>query len=401
LRKSNKKPLQEKLAALTEAEKRRLYRLAAKKRKASMLTSRTNRAGLKQKLRQPIADQDDTIFEKRTRRTPVSLDDWVLKLLAEEEEKISQISLDPDTVNRRGMVISVQAAQCTVRCEKEYYPCNLRPELTMTQRSDLTVGDEVAFSTAQDGTHIVENVFDRRSTLSRPDPYDPRIEKVIAANIEIAVVVVSIMNPPLSTSLIDRFLMAIERGNVTPLICVNKTDLLDTVDGETAKLAEMEIYKKLGVSVVHCSALTGTGINDLADKLSDKLCVLVGHSGVGKSSLLNAIQPDLNLLTRGIRENVKKGRHTTTGSTLYNLPQDIRIIDTPGIRSFGLWKVTPEELRWYFQEFEDYIGQCKFSNCTHSHEPDCAIKQATAEKNIQPIRYESYLRILASLSEPS
>ncbi len=249
----------------------------------------------------------------------------------------------------------------------------------------LAVGDRVLVS----DRGRVERILPRTTTLSRHDPHNPRIERVIAANIDAAVIVCSLKAPPLRPGLIDRYLIAIERGGASPVLCVNKIDLLES----DADLASLEPYRELGLPVFLCSARTGEGLDPLLDSLAGKLCVFAGHSGVGKSSLLNAIHPDLGLATRAVSEVTEKGRHTTSASTLYRLPNGARIIDTPGIREFGLFELTREELHAFFHEFDAYASHCAFSDCSHTHEPRCGVRAAVEHGLIPASRYATYQRL--------
>jgi ribosome biogenesis GTPase len=203
--------------------------------------------------------------------------------------------------------------------------------------------------------------------------------------------VVSLKNPPLRPGLIDRYLIAIGKSGAEPLLCVNKIDLLASPE----ELDLLRPYRDVGIQVILCSAATGAGLESLSAALAGKLCVFAGHSGVGKSSLLNALDPHLQITTGSVSAANEKGRHTTTSSALYKLPNGATVIDTPGIREFGLWDVTRDDLRRYYHEFDAY--QCAFSDCTHTHEPECAVKQAVTSGAIPEARYESYARILASL----
>lgn len=398
MRKSDKKPLLEKLAALSEADRRRLYKQAARKRKAAMSKNQSKRVDFTRQFHDGKLNDTQT-FQKHGSKGPRSLDDWVLKLLSEQDFDQKAATRDANIQTNTGMVITTKTRFCKVIFQDKTYKCQLRPELAMAQRSDLAVGDMVNFSQDDRGTCFVEDVLDRKTRLSRPDPHDFRIERVIAANIDTAVVVISGYQLGLNTNLIDRYLLAIDRGDVTPLICINKIDLLQG-EQDTDRLTEkMEPYKQLGIKVVRCSAATGEGIDDLMLALAGKLAVLVGHSGVGKSSILNAMVPNLNLHVKKVHGKGQRGRHATIKSNLYRLPQGIRIIDTPGVRSFGLWQMDSHELRWYFSEFDEYVPDCKFSNCTHTHEPDCAVKDAVQEEKIKPARYQSYCHILETLQQ--
>lgn len=255
--------------------------------------------------------------------------------------------------------------------------------------ADAAIGDNVLFSPDRRRIH---EVLPRRTVLSRPDPHNPRIQRVIAANVDVVVNVVSLKTPPLHPGLIDRYLIAIGKSGADPLICVNKIDLQSA--GEERD--PLRPYQDLGIPVIFCSATTGIGLAELSGAMAGKLCVFAGHSGVGKSSLLNALNPELEIATSAVSTANEKGRHTTTSSALYRLPNGAIVIDTPGIREFGLWDITPADLLNYFQEF---LGHpCAFSDCTHTHEPNCGVKQAVAEGGeIAKARYESYVRIRSSL----
>ncbi len=400
MRKSDKKPLLDKLNSLSPSDRQRLFQQASRLRKASQSKNRKPREDITRSYRQGQEQQDN--FQKRApQNKPVSLEDWALKLLSEGKFDAKEAATDAAQETTSATVISVKAGKCLVITDDDRQVwCLLRPELAMAQRSELAVGDRVQFSESNQETSIVESVEPRSSVLSRPDPHDNRIERVIVANIDIAVIVGSVASPPLSTNMIDRYLLAVDRGGIRPLICINKLDL--AVD-DTALLDEMyeslEPYRKLGIDIVYCSADSGQGVSELKDALAGHLAVFVGHSGVGKSSLLNAIEPDLSLETRVVRRVNQKGRHTTVSSNLYHLPGDITIIDTPGVRSFGLWQMEPVELRWYFDEFDQYADSCHFSDCTHTHEPDCAVKAALAGDASLTRRYESYLRMLENICE--
>jgi len=294
------------------------------------------------------------------------------------------------------LVVAVAAGRCSVLCDGERVECLLRSELARGQQTDLAVGDQVRFT--QSGAEgVVEEVLPRRTTLSRPDPFYRHIERVIAANIDAAVIVVSVVAPPFDPRLLDRYLIAIQRGGAEPMVCVNKIDLLQSAEDRATEIAKLRPYRDLGVKIILCSANDGQGVEALLTALSGKLCVFVGHSGVGKSSLLNALKPELNLATNTLRVGDGKGRHTTTGSQLYELAKQIRVIDTPGVREFGLWKLTLEEARWYFAEFADLAPGCRFSDCSHLHEPACAIKRAVDRGRISSARYDSYRRIASNL----
>lgn len=232
-------------------------------------------------------------------------------------------------------------------------------------------GDEV--SVWNDG---VSGIGPRRTILTRTDPVNERRERVIVANVDLMVIVAAITNPPLRTGLIDRYMIAAARGGIRPLLCINKLDL----STDTSAVAGY------GIPVVRCSTKTGEGISELRDLLAGSIAVLTGHSGVGKSSLLNALTEEHKARVGTLNDDTGKGRHTTTASRLYHLKNGARIIDTPGIREFGLGPVSLDELKAAFPEFSG--ERCRFTDCTHKEEPGCAIREAGGP------RYNAWLRLL-------
>ena len=296
-----------------------------------------------------------------------------------------------------GMVIAVSSARCRVFLGGREVDCVVPSAIARRQRSALAVGDRVTAEPVEAGLWRLVEILPRRTFLSRPDPLNPRVERLIAANIDVAVNVVSIRNPPLRPRLIDRFLIAIQRGGARPAICVNKIDLAD--DREAA-LEPLSTYKELAVPLVPCSTKSGEGIEALRSLIEGKTCVFVGHSGVGKSSILNALDAQLRLATANVHEKHGTGRHTTTASTLFDLGDETYVIDTPGIREFGLWDITPQALRESFPEFEEAAEWCRFNDCTHLHEPGCEVQKRVERGQISPARYETYKR-LATTAERS
>ena len=283
-----------------------------------------------------------------------------------------------------GIVIAVARGRCRVFADER--------ELDCANREHVTVGDRVVAES--DPWRIVE-VLPRRTVLSRPDPHDPNQERLIAANLDLVVHVASVKSPPLRARLIDRFLIAAMRGGAAAAICVNKIDLLGA--DEQDELEPLRAYREMGVPVVVCSTHTRDGLDALRDLMRGKTCALVGHSGVGKSSILNALDERLHLATGELHKR-GTGRHTTTASTLHDLGDDTYVIDTPGIREFGLWDIRPEELRAYFPEFAGAAELCRFNDCTHLHEPACEVKERVARGEIHPARYDAYVRLANDLS---
>jgi ribosome biogenesis GTPase len=284
---------------------------------------------------------------------------------------------------RVGQVIGIGPTGCRVLTGEEALPCK--------PKAGLTVGDFVDL----DETGNVRRIHPRKTSLSRPDPNNPRLERVIAANMDMVVMVVSIRSPPLRPGLIDRYLIGIQKGGAEPILCVNKVDLVES-DSEYAPL---EPYRGLGLRTFFVSTKKDQGIPELRAALANRLAVFVGHSGVGKSSLTNTLKPDAGAITGKVSEVWNRGRHTTTGSTMYLMADGLRIIDTPGVREFGLWKLSPYELASHFHDFDAPRTQCQFSDCTHTHEPICGVRQAVQEGTVPKARYETYLRIRQTLED--
>ncbi len=222
----------------------------------------------------------------------------------------------------------------------------------------------------------VSGIAPRRTVLTRTDPVNDRRERVIVANVDSMVIVAAITNPPLRTGLIDRYRIAAARGGIQPILCINKIDL-------STDTSATEGY---AIPIVRCSTRTGQGIDELRELLAGSIAVLTGHSGVGKSSLLNALTEEDQARVGSLNPETGKGRHTTTASRLYHLKNGGRIIDTPGIREFGLGPVSVDELKAAFPEFNG--ERCQFNDCTHKVEPGCPVREAGGP------RYEAWLRLL-------
>jgi ribosome biogenesis GTPase / thiamine phosphate phosphatase len=317
------------------------------------------------------------------------------------------------------IVIAVMSARCRVFDRGEERDCIVPPHIAMKRKSALAVGDRVVVAPAPagfaaeggGGTWRVESVLPRRSVLARPDPLHKHLQRLIAANIDVVVNVVSVKAPPLRPRLIDRVLIAIQRGGAQPVICVNKIDLVECSaaalggdrlgspagEGAGAPLILLAPYRDLGVPVILCSTKSGEGLDELRAAVEGKMAALVGHSGVGKSSILNALDERLQLATGGLHRR-GTGRHTTTRSTLYDFGGGTLLIDTPGIREFGLWDLDRESLRDYFPEFSAPSEFCRFTDCTHVHEPDCEVKRRVEAGTLDRARYETYARLYADLA---
>lgn len=258
-----------------------------------------------------------------------------------------------------------------------------------------TVGDWVTLSLNEDDTGTIEAVAERRTALARARPSAAKRsiaadrEQVLVANVDQVVYVFSIKNPEPSLRKLDRFLVVAEMNQLPAIICVNKVDLVPLEAGQQ----KFQIYSEIGYRVIYTSAKTGQGVEELRQALRGKLSVLSGSSGVGKSSLLNAVQPGLGLSVRAVSEATGKGMHTTRHAELFPLAGGGYVADTPGIRGLALFNVEPGELDAYFREIAPLVALCQFSDCTHQHEPNCAVRTAVADGQISRQRYHSYLRL--------
>jgi ribosome biogenesis GTPase len=254
-------------------------------------------------------------------------------------------------------------------------------------------GDRVVWQATGESTGVVTALLPRSSVLSRPD-YSGR-EKPLAANLTQLVIVLAPIPEP-SGYLLDQYLVTAELIQVKPLIAINKIDLLERNELHNF-LAGFAHYGTIGYTMVEVSAKQEHGLDQLIGRLKRETSILLGQSGVGKSSLINALLPDLEVETGRLSKATGLGRHTTSTATLYQLPQGGELIDSPGVRSFRLTELTREELEQGFPEFQPYLGQCRFHNCTHDHEPDCAIRTAMETGKISPQRLTNFLRLSQSL----
>lgn len=272
--------------------------------------------------------------------------------------------------------------------------CNIRRTV-----GSLVCGDNVIFRRAKvsegDLAGVIEAVEERRSQLTRPDFYDG--VKVVAANID-QILMVSAVVPEFTPQIIDRYLVACEDMGIEPILLLNKIDLLDQ-EGLEYVDEVLDIYRDLGYRVLLVSNKSGEGIDELKDLLKDKNNIFVGQSGVGKSTLVNTVLPDADILTQEVSENSGLGQHTTTVSKLHHLPTGGNLIDSPGIREFGLWHLEVERVTWCFKEFREFIGGCRFRDCKHLNDPGCLITEAVEQGAISELRFDSYHRILESMAD--
>jgi ribosome biogenesis GTPase len=283
-----------------------------------------------------------------------------------------------------------------VRTEHGEYEAALRGRLKQGTDTKLAVGDDVMVSPGGRGAQwTIEKILPRRSALSRRAPGGGPGERVVAANVDQVLVVFATAQPEPHVRMIDRFLVIAEGNRLAGLLVVNKIDLQDVA----AARRRFGAYERAGYPVFYTSTRTGTGLPALHEALAGRTTALAGPSGVGKSSLLNALYPGLNLRVGEISQSVQKGRHTTVGAWLHPLPDGGYVVDTPGLREIGLWGLLPSDLDACFPEFRPYIGACRFGDCTHRVEPGCAVRAAVSEGQIDSERYASYIKLRAEADE--
>lgn len=313
------------------------------------------------------------------------------KVVRENEEVIDQEGLGAE---QEGLVISHQGSQLIIEC---LHGANAGVRTLCHFRSNLgklVAGDHVVWcesSTSKKG--VVVAVLPRRSALLRPDPYGEM--KVVAANIELLGIVVP-ASPLPSSAVIDRYFAAAELSDIPACLIVNKWDLISPEN--LAPLEELlAIYRKIGYPIITISAKNRDSLRTLEEFVSNKIVAFVGQSGVGKSSLVNALIPQANAAVGDVSES-GLGQHTTTSAQLFHFPQGGALIDSPGVREFGLWHIEADQLINGFIEFLPLMGRCKFRDCKHQREPGCALKAALENKQIAPSRFQNYFAILETLS---
>lgn len=283
----------------------------------------------------------------------------------------------------QGIIIKGVGGFYYVKTELSIVECRARGKFRNEKLTPL-VGDIVNI-TEQSGSGVIDSILPRKNVLIRP----------AVANIDQAVIVLAAAKPEPNTNLLDRFLLLIERDYLDITICINKIDLIES----TLVQNLMVPYKQAGYNILYTSTITGYGIDMLKDNLKDRTSVFAGPSGVGKSKLLNTLQPSFNMKTGEISSKIERGRHTTRHSELLELDTGGFVVDTPGFTSLNIDSINKVNLQNFFPEFNDYIGLCRFSGCSHINEPDCAVKNGVISNKVSKLRYDSYLNLYNEISK--
>ena len=356
--------------------------------------------------------KDDRKLSRKERKLAVETDRSKYKQSNLDQRKKQQETIKNDeSLFSKGQVLAINPEGIFVSSENNEWICQLKGSLKQEKnkvKNLVAVGDFVLFEPKDNRTGSICHILQRSSILSRADNLSRRKEQLIAVNIDQVIITCSVVMPAIKPHLVDRYIIAAEKGNMTPIIVINKIDLLKepspevdpvTFEVETHMYTEfIKAYDKLGIKTISISARTNEGLEELKGVMQGKTSVFSGQSGVGKSSLINAVTGSC-LKTGLVVSKTNKGSHTTSSTHLVPLEGGGFCVDTPGIKSFGLWNIPPEELQQYYPEFVEFAIHCKFPNCAHLNEPICAVKQAVEENQISELRFASYCALMTSLSE--
>jgi ribosome biogenesis GTPase len=300
-------------------------------------------------------------------------------------------------MTNKGIVVRAYGKLFIVNCQGKTISCEIRGKVKRAADSEnpVAVGDNVVFTINKDGSGVIEKVEERRTMFFRPSKKSATKKQVIAANIDQLAAVVSVKQPELKPGLIDRFLIAADIGHLEPIIIINKIDLgrIDELDNIMAG------YERINIPIFLISASTNEGIDNLAKALDNHKTIFAGHSGVGKTTILNQLIPGINLKVGRVSDYSNRGIHTTSLVELFELPHGGYVVDSPGLKVLGLWEIEKQHLAEYFPEMHEYLDLCRFAECSHSHEPDCAVKAAVEKGEISQFRYNSYIAIRKSLEK--
>jgi ribosome biogenesis GTPase len=376
--------------------------MAKKKKRVDLKKNRAKPArdkGWTRGFQQHGFSEEATVAGERVR----AKGDLSRKRTIETDDDADMPSVDPSQC-LPGRVITVYGLDNLVESEDgRRFRCKVRQvlkSLSTDERNIVATGDRVWILPVSEpgaetiGVGVIERVEPRHGILTRASRGR---EHVLVANVDQVVIVMALKEPELTLHLIDRYLASAEQGGILPIICLNKADLVDPVDVQ----ATIGYYSQLGIPTLLTSARTGVGVERLRRLLKDRETVISGQSGVGKSSLLNVIQPELGLRVREVSDVNQKGKHTTTTAELIRLDFGGWVVDTPGIRQFGLWDMLPEEAEGFFAELRPYVPLCAFPDCTHTHEEGCAVKNAVALRYLSEQRYFSYLGMFSGDGKPT
>lgn len=301
-----------------------------------------------------------------------------------------------------GIVYKSTGSWYTVKSSDEiFYQCRIKGKFRIKgikNTNPVAVGDYVSFELEESGNGVIQEIHERKNYIIRKSVNLSKQTHIIASNIDVAFLVITLNNPPTFTTFIDRFLVTAEAYRIPVVLLFNKIDSYNEEELLEIKYLA-SIYRKIGYECLGISAISGKNIDKVIDLMKNKTCVISGHSGVGKTTLINAIAPNLNLKTKEISEQHQQGQHTTTFAEMFDLDFGAKIIDTPGIKGFGIVEIQNEELSDFFPEFFSLKSECKFNNCLHIDEPDCAVKEALEKDEIAWSRYKSYLQILRGEDE--